>query len=429
MSLLPTKAQKQIRPGSGRLRFDFGLLLAGQALNQGLTALAGLLVVRFLVPLEYSRYTLAVAGLNLGAIIADAGLSAYIGREAARLDEVQAGQLWRKALFLRVALSLLVWLTTILLTWVFPVLGEPGLALITGLALFPAGIAALTTAFLNARGFIPAGVGLNALNTLANFSLTILALFWLPEAAPLLAANVLAMSFAAGILGRKARRAVTPLADTDRVKVSLATSFQYLALLRASSGFMLIGLASVLFQYADIYLVSALLNRAEVGRYGAALRLLAIVTAIPTVWGIAALPRYVRRWQNQAGRNHLIQELKTWGWLLTGAGLAIALAGLFLTEPLVKLLLGPKYENVTGPLSLLWWSGAAIFASAAPVTYLTMLNQQHRIALALFLADGFGLGLAALVAGPLGGGLIGVALVRVATAWLLCGLYLYFARR
>ena len=143
--------EKAVATKPRHLSFDFGLLLAGQTLNQALLALAGLLVVRFLAPIEYSRYTLAVAGLNLGAIVADAGLSAYVGREAARLDETEAGQLWRNGLRLRATLCLLVWLVTILLTALFPAGGEPGLALIAGLALFPSGAAALTTAFLNAR--------------------------------------------------------------------------------------------------------------------------------------------------------------------------------------------------------------------------------------------------------------------------------------
>lgn len=421
---------KILTPKSRRLSFDFALLLAGQALNQALLALAGLLVVRFLAPAEYSRYTLAVAGLNLGAIVADVGLSAYIGREAAKLDELAAGQLWRRALLLRAALSLLVWLVTALLTLFFPALGEPGLALIAGLALFPSGAAALTTAFLNGRGLIPAGVGLNALNTLANFGLTVFTLFLLPEAAPLLAANVLAALVAAGLLGQRAYRAgINPeqpyLKTSPTSESNLAENFH---LLRDSSGFMLIGLASVLFQYADIYLVSSMLGRAEVGQYGAALRLLALVTAIPTVWGIAALPRYARRWLDEANHEAVLKELKRWGFLLAGSGLLLALLGLFLAGPLVLLLLGPKYTAASEPLSLLLWSGAAIFASAAPVTYLTIINRQQRIALALFLADGAGLGLAAVLLGPLGWGLAGAAIARIVSAWLLFVLYLWFAR-
>ena len=421
---------KILTPKSRRLSFDFALLLAGQALNQALLALAGLLVVRFLAPVEYSRYTLAVAGLNLGAIVADAGLSAYVGREAAKLDEFAAGQLWRKALLLRAALSLLVWLVTALLTLFFPALGEPGLALIAGLALFPSGAAALTTAFLNGRGLIPAGVGLNALNTLANFGLTVLTLFLLPEAAPLLAANMLAALVAAGLLGQRAYRAGVnpeqqPIKTSRTSENNLAENFH---LLRDSSGFMLIGLASVLFQYADIYLISSMLGRAEVGQYGAALRLLALVTAIPTVWGIAALPRYARRWLDEANHEAALKELKRWGFLLAGSGLLLALLGLFLAGPLVLLLLGPKYTAASEPLSLLLWSGAAIFASAAPVTYLTITNRQHRIALALFVADGAGLGVAAVLLGPLGWGLAGAAIARIVSAWLLFVLYLWFAR-
>jgi O-antigen/teichoic acid export membrane protein len=96
---------------------------------------------------------------------------------------------------------------------------------------------------------------------------------------------------------------------------------------------------------------------------------------------------------------------------------------------MVALLLGAKYEHAAGPLALLLWSGAGIFASTAPVTFLTITNRQHFIALALFLADSFGLALATLLIGPCGWGLTGAAIARVVTAWLLCGLYLWFGRK
>jgi O-antigen/teichoic acid export membrane protein len=393
------------------------VLLLAQVWNQALTALAGLLIIQALEPAEYGRYTLAVVGLNLGLIISDAGLASYLNREAARTSRAFSTRLWWAALRLRLGLALPVWLGTFGLTWLFPVLGQPNLAALASLALFPAGAVALTTALLNGQGRIRLNVLLNGVAVSVNFSLTVLVLLWQAAAVPLLVANLLVALINMALL-------IYPVFKSSLVNQNEAEEFNYSAvkLLRAGSDFWLTGLTSLVFQYADVYLVSLLLTKEEVGQYGAALRLLALATLVPTVWGIAAMPHFARQPQECQS------ELVRWGLALTTGGIVIGLAGIFFSQPLVGLLLGSKYSAVPAILGLLGWAAAGIFASTVPVIWLTITNRQHYVVLALVIADLAGLGLNIFLTGLLKWGLEGTAVARIAVSWLLCGLYLAFSR-
>lgn len=397
-----------------RLRLNFGVLLLAQAYNQGLLALGGLLIVRFLGPEEYGRYTLAVNGLNLGAVMADAGLSAYLNREAARQPPEVAGTIFRKAVRLRVSLSAALWLGLVGISWLWPFFGSPGLVALAGLALFPLTWIVLTTAMLNGQGRVPLSAGLNATITTLSFGLTLLVLIWQPVAGPVLAANLLANLLGFALLFHPFFRSST---SPNPIRVTQTS----LELLKAAQSFFYISLASIIFQYADVYLVSLLLDETAVGQFGAALRLLTFVTTIPTVWGIVAVPRFAR----QPGR--LRAELFRWGWWLTAGGLGLALAGLFVTGPLVVFILGSKYAVAGQTLPGLLFAGAAIFGSAAPVTWLTVTNRQRYIVWALLGADTLGLVLTFLLTGVWGLGLAGVVIARIVSGWTLAVLYLLFA--
>jgi O-antigen/teichoic acid export membrane protein len=396
-----------------RLRLNFGVLLLAQVYNQGLLALGGLLVVRFLGPEEYGRYTLAVNGLNLGAALADAGLSAYLNREAARQSPEVAGAIFQKAVRLRVSLSGGLWLCLVGISWLWPFFGSPGLVALAGLALFPLTWLVLTTAMLNGQGRVPLSAGLNATVTTVRFGLTLLVLWWQPVAGTVLAANLLANLAGAGLLFH-------PLFRLSTRTTHVVPTQNSLELLKAAQSFFYISLASIIFQYADIYLVSLLLDETAVGQFGAALRLLTFITTIPTVWGIVAVPRFAR----QPGR--LRAELVRWGWWLTAGGSGLAVLGLFITGPLVELILGSKYAVAGQTLPGLLFAGAAIFASAAPVTWLTVTNRQRYIVWALLGADSLGLALTLLLTGGFGLGLAGVVIARIVAGWTLAGLYLLF---
>lgn len=397
------------------LKRNFAVLLLAQVYTQGLAALNGLLVVRFLGPAEYGRYALAVAGLNLGAVVADAGLSAYLGREAARQPPEQAIPLLKLALRVRLGLSLLVGLALLGLTALWPPIGEPGLALLAALSLFPLAISILITAFLNGQGRVPLSAGLNALGGTLSFGLVLAGLIWQP-----LAAVVLLASFAASLIS--AALFIRPVLLNFPTSQNEQLPLTSLSLLKAGQSFFYIGLASILFQYADLYLVSLWLNKEAVGQYGAALRLLALVTTIPTVWGIAAVPRFARQ------PRRLRAELLRWGWLLAAGGMGLALVGLLVAGPLVHLILGPRYAAAGRILGLMLWAGAAIFASAAPVTWLTVTNRQRYILLALVGGDLLSLCLTSLFTGLLQWNLEGAALARIASTWGVFGLYLLFCR-
>ncbi|HEX2912750.1 MAG TPA: oligosaccharide flippase family protein [Chloroflexia bacterium] len=140
---------------------NFVILLVAQGWNQLLTALAGLLIIRALLPDEYGNYTLAVVGLNIGLIFSDAGLAGYLNREAARTSPGYSTMLWYKALQLRSGFSIVVGIVLVGLAWQFPALGQPGFVSLAALALLPTGVTALTTASLNGQGRIKSTAFLN----------------------------------------------------------------------------------------------------------------------------------------------------------------------------------------------------------------------------------------------------------------------------
>jgi O-antigen/teichoic acid export membrane protein len=338
------------------LKRNFIILLLAQAYSQVLAALSGLLVARFLGPLEYGSYALAVAGLNLGAIVADAGLSAYLGRETARRSVGESLALWRLALQTRLGLSALVWIAAVSLTSLWPRLGQPSLLALAGLTLFPLSVIILTTTFLNGCGRVLLSASLNALIGTLSFGLVLIGLLWQPMVGMVLVTTLIVNLAGALILDQPIRT------SPDWADAKGQAALAWWRLLKASRHFLLIGLASLVFQYADTYLVSLLLDTEAVGQYGAALRLLALVTAIPTVWGVAAVPHFARQ------PDLLRAELGRWGWGLSLSGVGIALVGQILAQPLLSLLLGSRYEVAGHLLGWLLWAGTAIFASAAPVT-------------------------------------------------------------
>ncbi len=396
-----------------RLPFHFGLLLLAQIYNQLLLGIAGLLIIRILSPSEYSQYTLAVAGLNIGAILADSGLAAHLNREAARNSEGKTRLIWQAALQVRLKIVLLVGLLTFGLVWLVPSLGQPGLAAIASLALFPLGVSSLTFSLINGQGKINLSAILSCLTTTLNFCLTLAILLWQPLALTLLLANLVISIASAVLVSTQVNLRL------DNWKVASA-AYPTIALLKAGWGFLLIGLASIFFQYADIYLVSALIGGNAVAEYGAATRLLNLLIILPTVWGIAAMPRYAPSpFQRK-------RELKNWSIGLTALGILLALAGLWLTAPIIELMFGQKYSQIIPVLQILGWAGAGIFACAGPVTWLTVTNRQYNILLALVVSDLVGLGLGLFLAGYLQLGLNGIALARVFSSWLLFVSYLSF---
>jgi O-antigen/teichoic acid export membrane protein len=110
------------------------------------------------------------------------------------------------------------------------------------------------------------------------------------------------------------------------------------------------------------------------------------------------------------------------------SGIGIALLGQILAQPLIALLLGARYEAAGRLLAWLLWAAAAIFASAAPVTWLTVTNRQHFILIALLCADLLGLVLTLVAGGLFKWGLEGICAARISTSWFLCWLYLLFGR-
>ena len=413
------------------MKKNFLILLLSQIGNQALTALAGLLIIHALSPSEYGGYSLAVAGLNVGSVVSDAGLSSFLNREAARTSPERSRQLWLTALRLRLGLALLVGLATIGLTWIFAALGQPLLAALADLALFPATISALTTALLNGEGRIKRSAGINSLTVVINLGLTVLVIWWgSATATVLLLVNVLVVLVSAVLLiyPLLTRTSSAELNDPQTSNSAVATTketkivFSWWQVLQAGKTFWFIGLASLVFQYLDLYIVSLLLDKTAVGQYGAALRLLAFVTAIPTVWGIAAMPRFARQpYERQS-------ELIRWGFLLTGVGIGLALASTIIGGPVIDFLLGSRYQAVSQILPLFGWAAAGIFAGTAPVIWLTVTDRQRYILWSLILSDGLGLGLCLVLAAGLQWGLPGIALARIATSWSLSALYLIFAR-
>jgi O-antigen/teichoic acid export membrane protein len=418
------------KPANRKLASDFGVLFLAQILIQAVTALTGIIIARTFTPMQYADYLLAFTGLNIAMLLSDFGLTQIVSRQTVLLEKPVAKKLLYNALSIRITLSWLTYIAILVITSLWSVAGNLFLTAIAGLTLFPSAFVILATANLNSTGKTAKSASLNSLASIINALSLLLALWLWQEVVAVLAAGVLASTISAILLWltiRKETRKETGEQDKKKNPKSSATapdSYAIKALLKLGVTFLAINLASLLFQYADIYLVSALVPDEQLGWYGAALRLTGLVTVGATVWGIAALPRFSKMYATGDPQEKSLT--RRWTLILTVGGIIQAIVLLPLAEIIVNILLGAKYLPATDIVAILGWYTAAIFAGTVAVNRLIAHGKQKQVALVLCLSGICSLVLAYSLIYGLNMGITGAAIAKAVGGWLLTVGYLFF---
>jgi O-antigen/teichoic acid export membrane protein len=412
----------QLKPLNRRkLPVDFLILLAAQVLIQAVTALTGIIIARTFSPVQYAAYTLAFTGLNIATILSDFGLSQYLSRELPLVAEPQRLNLWLRVIRLRLALSFAAFLLILAITWLWSGAGDPFFALIAGLTLFPSTIAILATSGLNASGKTARSAALNSFAGLLNAAFLLGALWLWREVALVLAAGLIATTVNAVILSFTAKQKLSspdkPYIITEDEYTKNNTNSSVKNMLKFGIAFLWINLASLIFQYADIYLVSALVTEEQLGYYGAAMRLTGLITVMATVWGIAALPRLSKLYaENKPLEKALANR---WTLILTGFGFLQAILLIPLADPVVKILLGDSYVSAAPLVIILGWYTAAIFAGTVVVNRLIVQGKQKRVAIVLTVSGVITILLAVILMLGFNLGITGMAIAKAVGAWIL----------
>lgn len=385
------------------MRADFLTLLFSRAVAQALTLLAGLVLVRILIPAEFGAYSLATTTLGLAGVLVDFGLDPALTREWAA-GRGGAGLL-HGAIRLRAALGLSMTAGLLPLAALWPVLGRPDLLLIGALSLPLRGAWRAYAAALTGIGKARPAARIEGLGAVVGGGCTVpLALIGGAGGAVFaLPIGALAGLIAAAGVWRRNGPHPAGVRVTWRALVTMGAAFAGLSL------------AGAIFQGVDMYMVGLFTaDPAALGLYAAPFRVLNVLLLPPTAWGVVALPRYVADLGMGRFRRDMIQ------WAAVGVALSAGVS--LLSGPITAAALGPEYAASAPILAVLCWMTLPVCLSAPLIAILTARGGQMAILLCV-VGAGVGAVAANLIVGSAGGGLLGIAAVKVGGMAVLAGLY------
>jgi teichuronic acid exporter len=370
---------------------------AGQMLSLGLS----LLMVRLLAPAAFGDYALVMVTVGLAGMVADLGLDTGITRAFAQAEPTACPHQTElgAAIGYRLAASWLFCLALPLLASFLPWLGRPQLLFLAALSLPPRAVYRSHCAALIGVGRAAQAAQIEGLTGLVAslFAVGALALGpWL--GIDTLLALVLLAAVAGNGLGQwLSQRRIGPHYRHARWAAMPS-------LLQRGFPFLLANLAGALFLALDLYVVRVR-HPDSLPFYSAAMRVLALLLIVPSAWGAAALPSYVR------GAANLQRDSMQMALL----GLAMVGGCVLLAGPLTILLLGPAYAPAGALLAILSGVALPVCLSAPVVAWLAANNRQGWITACVTLC-----GVWAVIINVIAGGQVeSVALVKVLAMLLL----------
>jgi len=382
---------------------DFLALLFSRAAAQLASLAAGLLLVRVLIPAEFGAYSLATTTLGLIGVLADFGLDPALTREWA------AGrggtELLQAAIRLRAALGLSLTACVVPLAAVWPALGRPELLLIGALSLPLRGAWRAYAAALTGTGKARPAARIEGIGAVVSAGCTVP--FALIGGAVGAVSALPVGAFCGLIVAVRAWGRCGPHPAGAEVTGR--------ALIGMGAAFAALSMAGAAFQSADLYMVGLFTaDAAAVGLYAAPFRVLNALLLLPTAWGVVALPRYVA----DAGASRLRRDVVQWA----AAGFLLSAGVSTLSGPITAAALGAEYAAAAPILAVLCWMTLPVCLSAPLIAALTAAGRQTAILLCV-LGAGVGAIAANLMVGSAGGGLIGIAAVKVGGMVVLTALY------
>lgn len=307
---------------------------------------------------ELGAYSLVMAVFALFESLAALGLPVVVTREVAKRPKEAASQFAAGcAVGLGIVGVLLLLAGPAVLVWGGGSRVSVAMA-IMALAVLPSVITAFGTAVLLALEHVTDFVSIDLVERTARAGLGstavvlgfgIVAVAWIT-----LALRVLA---ALAYLVQLRRRGVAPTLPVERAAAR--------GLLREVPVLGMIPLVNALYARADIFVLSLLVPLADVGLYGAALRLVDIARTFPSAFGRALYPMLSRLAGSPDGALRNALHRATRHLLLVTGAAVVALSGL--ADEVIPLLYGADFAAAAPPLRVLAW-GLLPYAIACTVS-------------------------------------------------------------
>jgi O-antigen/teichoic acid export membrane protein len=349
---------------------NFTIQLAGKALSVllGLAVIA--ILTRSLGVEGYGEYTTSVTFLQFFGVIVDFGLTltmlVMISEQGAE-EERLVGNI----LGLRLFSSALVYMLAPLAVMPFPWSPTVKLAVAVGAAAYffmsSAGMllgifqkhAAIWRASLAEIASRVVLVGLTGALALMGYGVV-----------PMLGAQILANALWLFLLIRFAKPyvSVKPLADLAVWKKTIQRSWPI-----AVSIFF-----NLLYLKGDVLILAYFRPESEVGFYGAAYKVLDVLTALPTMFMGLLLPSLTFDWSAQRRPEFGRHLRRTFDLFLTAAIPSVA-GGIAVAGPLVRFLAGSGYDTAASVLKILLFAVPGIFLGALYGHAVIAVNRQKRM--------------------------------------------------
>jgi len=364
--------------------------------------------VRLLGTEAFGRYAFAFTLGNILANGSDFGLQMHLSREVAQGSE-RSGAVLRQVMRAKAALTALMLLALVAIAFFYPrPSGDRALILAMGAASLAQSWAELWNYLFRGLQSLREEAWLNLLQTALALLLGL----------GLLGLGVGPLGLALGLLGAAlltTGAAITLLARRGLFAGAEAAVGSARAAIASAAPIGVAILLSILYFRIDVLFLERMCGDSEVGRYGAAYRLLESLLFLPAIFLAALFPAFAERAAKSAAEMRRLHAV-TLRWMLV-LSLAIV-AGLELFAGLgLSLLFGPGYEGSIPILRALAPSLVFIFVNYALTHFLVALHGQKWNAVFALLCLALNCGLNLVLIPRLQG--VGAALATVATEALL----------
>ncbi|MAT97146.1 MAG: hypothetical protein CL608_08390 [Anaerolineaceae bacterium] len=332
---------------------NWGIILVGLLLHNGLTAVTLIIVARQVSPDAYGQYVAVYALLSFAVVLPGLGLDTWILAQYLP-TRVQFTSLWSQSLRLR-GLALLIWLALMgLLGFILPretypwQIWQP-----TAVGVAFDSFSLLSLAALRTQNQHKLVTAWQAVFAIALFALAL----WLPSSSNYIAAfangrMVLSILLALIVLGYH-QWLYKPTVQTWEI-----SNWE---ILREGRPFMLAELASAVYVRADVSIVSLVLGKSATALYGPAINLLQASFLAPRALFLLILPLLSKAFQQDLGKFNRHGILQLFIQATTGALISL---GLFIfADDLLTLIFREAYLGSAQYLRLL-----------SPIPFLRALN-------------------------------------------------------
>lgn len=319
-----------------------------------LSVISAALLTRDLGANRFGLYTTVLSLVGIVTLVTDAGMSTLGVQEYAVRRGADRDKFMRSLLGLRIALTLLGVLATVL----FALLAGYGGALIAGAALASLSTIALV---LQHTYTIPIStelrIGVLSALELARQILSVAAIVILLVAGAglfgLLAVNLLVYALLLPVTGRASRGQISLRMDLHPQR--------WLALLRLTMSFSVASAVGTVYVYTAQILTSLVSSQHQSGLFATSFRIFIVLVTVPGLLVSGALPLLARAERDD--RHRLAYALQRIFEVSLAVGVAVSLGLLAGAHFIIATITGPKFPEYAGAVPVLQIQGLALVAS------------------------------------------------------------------